>query len=171
MEYKMEIWKDVSGYEGLYQVSNKGRVRSLDHTTTHRGFDHKKRGKILSVRKDGKGYHQYRLYKNGKSWYPKAHRLVAEHFIDNPNNFPQINHIDEDKDNNSVNNLEWCTGTYNMQQFFAKRYQLRSPEGQLITINNLSEFCRDYGLTAPNLHKTLKGTRQHHKGWVLCQIL
>jgi len=167
----MEVWKDIIGYEGLYQISNKGRVRSLDHIAIHRGYPYKKRGKVLSVRRNTKGYHQYRLYKNGISWYPKVYRLVAEHFLDNPNNLPQVHHLDEDKDNNSVENLEWCTGVYNIQQSIPKQYQLKSPEGTLITVRNLAAFCREVGLTAANLHKTMAGVRTHHKGWVLCQVL
>lgn len=97
-----EIWKDIKGYEGLYQVSNKGRVWS---TYTN---------KCLKPRLMENGYYQVWLTaKNGKLKREKVHRLVAIAFIPNENNFPQVNHKDEDKLNNCVENLEWCDLKYN----------------------------------------------------------
>lgn len=101
-----EIWKDIKGYEGLYQVSNIGRVKSLN-------YNHTKKEKILKPIKDKKNYLYINLYKNVKIKHIKIHRLVAEAFIPNPNNYPCVNHKDEDKSNNCVNNLEWCTYQYN----------------------------------------------------------
>ena len=98
-----EIWKDIQGYEGLYRVSNLGRVKSF----------HKAKEHILSPGKDKDGYFQVQLYKNGINKMRKVHRLVAQAFISNPNNLPQINHKDENKQNNNVDNLEWCTNEYN----------------------------------------------------------
>ena len=97
-----EIWKDIEGYEGLYQVSDKGRVKSL-------WFGKERILKPVSCR----GYLQVDLCKNGLKKMCKIHRLVAMTFLPNPNNLPQINHIDEDKTNNNANNLEWCTAKYN----------------------------------------------------------
>jgi hypothetical protein len=167
----MTTWKDIKGFEGLYQVSDEGQVRSVDHRTWHRGFMMNKRGKILSVRKDGKGYHQYRLYKYGVSYYPKAHRLVAEHFLENPKNLPQVNHINKDKDDNFAMNLEWCTGQYNIAHSFAKMYVLLSPEGRKHAVKNLRQFCLEYELNQANLHKVFNGERSHSKGWKLIQKL
>ena len=103
----MEIWRDIKDFEGLYQVSNLGRVRSLNFNHTI--------GKVkeLSLRNDKKGYKQVILYKDGKTKSYKVHRLVAETFIENPNNYEQINHKNEIKSDNTVNNLEWCTNEYN----------------------------------------------------------
>lgn len=102
----IEIWKDIKDFEGLYQVSNLGRVRSLDRPY------HK--GKILTPAFDGKkNYLFVGLHKNKVVKQKNVHRLVAETFIDNPNNYPCINHIDENKTNNHVENLEWCTIKYN----------------------------------------------------------
>lgn len=103
----VEIWKDVVGYETLYQVSNLGRVKSL-------GNDKTKKEKILKLEKRKTGYLQAHLSKNGKTKLIYVHRLVAKSFIENPNNLEQINHKDENKGNNNVNNLEWCTPKYNI---------------------------------------------------------
>ena len=107
-----EIWKDIKGYEGLYQVSNLGRVKSLKFLSNV----HKKyydREKILKTGKDIRGYDVVILCRNGVQKGFKVHRLVAEAFIPNPNDLPQVNHIDENKENNCVSNLEFCTNKYN----------------------------------------------------------
>ena len=106
-----EIWKDIKEYEGLYQISNLGRVKRLKFINRHLNF---KKERILKPYKDGgKNYFIIALYKNGKREYKQIHRLVAEAFIPNTNNFPLVNHKDENKTNNYVNNLEWCTCKYN----------------------------------------------------------
>lgn len=102
----MEKWKDVKGYEGLYQVSTLGRVRSF---YTHNGSGQR----ILHSQKRSHGYLGVTLVKDGVPSCRNIHRLVAEAFIDNPCNYEQINHKDEDKTNNRVENLEWCTAKYN----------------------------------------------------------
>ena len=109
-----EIWLPIEGYENLYEVSNLGRVRSLEHTVTNKnGSKRKFPGKILKPRAHRNGYLKAELYKNGIRRYFLLHRLVATAFIPNPNNLPQVNHLDEDKTNNTVENLEWCTAEYN----------------------------------------------------------
>lgn len=99
-----EIWKDIEGYEGLYQVSNLGRVKSFY------GKNGKLIGgaKLLSGKADKNGYREVRLCKKGVVSYKRVHRLVAEHFVHGDNSL-QINHIDGDKNNNSFDNLEWVT--------------------------------------------------------------
>ena len=103
-----EEWKDITNFEGLYQVSNLGRVKSLPKVGSggHNGI-------ILSQSKDKDGYLLVYLYANRKKVACKVHRLVAKAFIPNPNNFPQVNHKDEIKDNNCFTNLEWCSPSYN----------------------------------------------------------
>lgn len=165
MIVKKELWKDIKGFEGCYQISSNGRIKSLERTVIHKGSPSKRKGRILKVRKDGKGYHQYGLYKDGKAFYLRAHRLVALHFIPNPENLPQVNHKDENKDNNKVSNLEWCTNLYNMQYSFAKEYTFVSPKGDVVTFVNLSKFCKENGLTDSLMCKVIKGKRNHHKGW------
>lgn len=112
MDNSIEIWKDIEGYEGMYQVSNMGRVRSLDRVKPNSGGQIAK-GHILPHSDNGHGYHFVSLWKFNKGRRFYVHRLVASAFIPNPNNFPIINHKDEDKSNNRHDNLEWCTQKYN----------------------------------------------------------
>ena len=103
MNENKEIWKDIVGYEGLYQVSNLGRVKSLKYG----------KEKILKPANIGRGYLKVNIWKNGEQNQYLVHRLVGQSFIPNPNNLPEINHRDEDKTNNRVENLEWCDRKYN----------------------------------------------------------
>ena len=109
-----EIFKDIKGYEGLYQVSNYGRVKSLYRIQIMpTGGKRIIEERILKTIKNKKGYIGVHLSKNNKDKTVYIHRLVAQAFIPNPNNYPQVNHKDEDKTNNHVDNLEWCTAKYN----------------------------------------------------------
>ena len=101
-----EIWKDKEGYEGKYQISNRGNVKSLNYLRTGKE-------RILKPQKTGKGYLFVYLYKDGKAKKYLVHQLVATVFCDNPHGFKEVNHIDEDKTNNCANNLEWCSRSYN----------------------------------------------------------
>lgn len=113
-----EVWKDIEGYEGKYQVSNLGRVRGLDRKNS---MGKTVKGRILKPRKTHAGYLRAHLCRDDRY----IHRLVAEAFIPNPNNLPQINHKDEDKANNSVDNLEWCTCEYNLSYGSREDYKKR----------------------------------------------
>ena len=104
-----EVWKDIHNYEGLYQVSNLGRVKSFRKSTKYGSQDEY----ILKPHLANNGYCQVTLYDNTVRHKFLVHRLVAEAFIQNPNNYPQVNHKDENPLNNSVSNLEWCTAEYN----------------------------------------------------------
>lgn len=111
----MEEWRDIKGYEGLYQVSNEGRVKTLGRTVTYRtGKIRYFEPKVLSQYYDKDGYCQVSFCINGKNYNKKVHRLVAQAFIPNPNNYPMVNHKDECKTNNFVENLEWCDCKYNL---------------------------------------------------------
>ena len=111
----MEEWKNVIGYEGLYEVSNTGQVRSLDRYVKYsNGRIHLHKGKVLSPVKDKDGYLAVFLSCNGKQKTIRIHRLVAQVFIENPDNLPEVNHLDEDKTNNRVDNLEFCDRSYNI---------------------------------------------------------
>ena len=111
-----EIWKDIVGYEGLYQVSNFGRVKSLDRIVYTANGIRKYHGKILKQILDSqKFYFLVRLSKYGIVRIFQVHRLVAQTFIPNPENKPQVNHIDGNKKNNCLNNLEWNSRSENQQ--------------------------------------------------------
>lgn len=110
----MEIWKDIKGFEGLYQISNQGRLRSLDRPVKQRSNSIQvKKGKLIIQSKNHKGYPLANMSKENKRYSRATHRLVAEAFIPNPENKPQINHIDGNKENNYVDNLEWLTAKEN----------------------------------------------------------
>ncbi len=110
-----EIWKTIEGFEGLYEVSNLGRVRSLDRIRkAGYGSIAKIKGKILVPQNiNHKKYLVVNLYRNEVGKHYLVHRLVANAFIPNPNNLPEINHKDENPSNNNVSNLEWCDRKYN----------------------------------------------------------
>ena len=101
-----EEYRDIKGFEGLYQVSNLGNVKSLNYRRTGKE-------EILKAGDNGDGYLQVVLCKGGKDKTCTVHRLVAEAFLENTNNLPEVNHKDEDKTNNNVQNLEWCSSKYN----------------------------------------------------------
>lgn len=103
----IEEWKDIKGYEGLYQVSNLGRIKSLSRNNT--------KGKILKLTKDKRGYYFVTLSKNNVVEKVMIHRVVAKIFLLNTENKSQVNHIDGNKTNNCVENLEWCTPKENIR--------------------------------------------------------
>lgn len=113
----MECWKDIKGYEGLYMVSTNGRVRRMPGGRV-------KALKILSPRHNRDGYIEYKLSKNGEKKVYSAHRLVAIAFIPNPLSLPEVNHIDKNRTNNTVSNLEWCTSSYNKEYIWKDRVSI-----------------------------------------------
>lgn len=134
-----EVWKDIIGYEGKYQISNYGRVKSLPRE--------KKVGYvntyitpeiILKTYKSKKGYLNITLSKNGKCIDKRNHILVAQHFIPNPNNKPQVNHKDGNKLNNNVENLEWVTNDENIQHAWKLGlYKLKIERLGELNVNNI----------------------------------
>lgn len=109
-----ELWKPIPGFDGMYEVSNLGRVKSCKRERKSKaGSISQVQERILKPRSDKNGYLEVALSKDGKLHYFRCHRLVADAFIPNPNHFPVINHKDEDVTNNVVNNLEWCSVSYN----------------------------------------------------------
>jgi hypothetical protein len=122
----MEIWKDINGYEGYYQISNQGNVRSIDR------FDgvHDRKGTIIKPSLKQNGYLQVGLRMHSKRKWIGVHRLVAIHFIENPNNKPQVNHIDGNKQNNTINNLEWVTAKENQNHATKLGLRKNIPKGE-----------------------------------------
>jgi len=114
MEYNSnEIWRDIVGYEDTHQVSNLGRVRVKERVINTSTGKRKYKSKLLSIQTSVGGYKFVILIVNNNRKTAYIHRLVAEAFIPNPENLPEVNHKDEDKSNNSIENLEWCTVAYN----------------------------------------------------------
>ena len=158
-----EVWKDVAGYEGFYQVSNKGNVRSVERRDS-RGC--RRRGRMLKPGYDGSGYPQVNMYQNGKLKTKKVHRLVAEAFIPNLESLTHVNHKDEVKTNNELSNLEWCTHKYNMNYgtLIERASQARSKKvratnirtGEVLTFNSAKEAgCKGY--SHGNVAKACRG--------------
>lgn len=108
-----EEWKTVDDFDGIYQVSNMGRVKSIDHVVKNGRGKRIAKGKILKPHKSCHGYLFVKTSKKFGSKHLAVHRLVAKAFLDNPYNYPDVNHKDEVKDNNVVTNLEWCNHSYN----------------------------------------------------------
>ena len=127
-----EIWKDILNYEGLYQISNLGNVKSLERT--HKIYNYKKKEKvnrtikehIMAQEKSKTGYKNVALCKEGKSKLYLTHRLVAQAFISNPNKKPQVNHKDGNKLNNNVENLEWVTASENNKHAWDNKLKIIS---------------------------------------------
>lgn len=165
-----EIWKDVVGYEGLYRVSNLGNIYSV----------YSKRNK--AQQKSIHGYMLVQLWKNNVGTHCSVHRIVASAFIENPLNKPQINHIDEDKTNNRVENLEWCTqvenhnhGTINQRISQAltnnpkkcKPCALIAEDGSIEKIFPCApEASRQTGINVSSIRDVLHGRKQHAGGRV-----
>ena len=111
-----EIWKDIQGYEGFYQISNLGNVKSLERVVDKgNGILQHRKERIMNKRESVDGYYVAKLNVNKKSKSIAIHILVARHFIDNPNNYPEVNHKDCNRKNNQVDNLEWCTHQQNVE--------------------------------------------------------
>lgn len=119
----MTLWKPVKGYEGIYEVSNDGRVKSLARLKEcgHPGAKQMTKERLLKIKADRMGYPRVKLSKNGVAKLIPLHRVVALSFVENPHNKPEVNHIDGDKTNNLPDNLEWATRSENLKHAFDKK--------------------------------------------------
>ena len=161
--YKKEIWKDVIGYEGLYVVSNLGRVKSLVGWNGHKYI---KREKILKKSiHNVENYKTYKVFlvKNKKRKEYRVHRLVSFSFIPNPNNKPQINHKDSNPMNNHVENLEWCTSQENIVHSYKYGYRksFKISKEKLIELNfykklNCLEIAKKYKVGVHVIYNNFK---------------
>lgn len=162
----MEIWKDISGYEGLYQVSNLGRVKSLERIDNN---NHPVKEKIIKPYKTIGGYMQVCLWKNGKVKHLQIHRLVAQAFIPNPYNLPECNHKDENPLNNCVENLEWCDHKYNINYGTRTEKASEKMKGHIVsqeTRNKISKKHKGKKVSEEhknNLSKTLTNRSDQSK--------
>ncbi len=142
-----EIWKDIKGYEGLYQISNYGRVKSLPKKALRRyGTYRNVKERILKTSKSYKHspYSSVIIRKDGVPKTVSVHRLVAEHFIPNPKNYKYINHKDENKLNNRVDNLEWCSAKYNANYGTSKSKISNKRKKAVIQYSLQNEFIAEY---------------------------
>ena len=162
-----EVWKDIDSYEGLYQVSNQGNVKSFH-------FNKGDTSRLLKNRLVNEGYCQVVLYNKGKKKAFYAHVLVANAFILNTNNLPEVNHIDGDKTNNCVENLEWVTSKQNSihavktglrdvpkgsQHYKSKKVYQYDRDGNLIKVwDSMNEITRILGYHHSNIYKCCR----HH---------
>lgn len=172
-----EIWKDVEGFEGFYQISNLGRIKSLDRMVRHSGcLKRIQYGKILKVKHDGGGYQFVILHKNNQKKPFKIHRLVALAFINNASNKSEVNHLDENKDNNIFRNLNWVTrlenenwGTKRIRQAMhtdysliakknSKRVMQFDTKGKLIKVwDSLTNIHKQNGYSKGNISMCCNG--------------
>lgn len=129
-----EIWKDICGYEGIYQVSSFGNVKSVN----------RKKQILLKLNKNKEGYYRVGLSKNKKRKWFSVHKLVAMAFLENVENFPCINHKDENKLNNQVDNLEWCSYKYNNNYGMRKEKAAKSKQKSVSQYNKDGEFVKRY---------------------------
>ena len=163
-----EVWKDVTGYEGLYMISDKGSVHSVERRDA---LGRKQGGFTLIPKRNKNGYLQVHLYENGMMKGKWIHRLVAEAFVPNPKKFSEVNHRDEVKDNNELSNLEWCDRSYNtnygtrnkrISQKQSKKVRAVNIEsGEIVTFNSVRE-ARDKGYFA--VSKACRGVYKNSSG-------
>ena len=173
-----EIWKPIEGYEGRYEISSLGRVRSFAQDRAN--------GKVKAGHPVRKGYRHILLYdgEGKKRWYP-IHRLVAAAFLQNPHGLEQVNHRDEDKKNNRVENLEWCDNSYNHNYGTRNKRVSEANKccettslkvcsidenGHIECYDSIGEAERQTGCSHSNIVRTLKGRTNHcgNRQWFYC---
>ena len=172
----MEIWKDIPDFEGLYQVSNVGRVKSLPRKDS---MGRTVKEKILKSPRNSSGYKSVSLHdkKNNKKKFISIHRLVADVFLSNDEKYPCVNHKDNDRSNNNVDNLEWCSYSYNnayagcgeraketMTKKFGKAIKVTLKDGTQKMFDSTRSACKIMSLDQANVVRCLKGKQRKYKG-------
>lgn len=172
-----EIWKDIPNYFGRYKASNFGRIKSVDMVLSYKRHNVEtiriRKGKVLSFAKMRNGYLRVEMSVNGKHKLNLVHQLVAQAFIPNPNNYEQVNHIDGNKENNCVNNLEWCSCKMNMDHawengLYKGKRVAQYKNGVLIAIyDNVVQACHTMGskTQGQNIGKCALGKRKSAYGY------
>ena len=171
-----EVWKSLPGVPGI-EASTLGRVRTLDKMVWNGRGTYPIKGRVLKQQDNGNGYLHVVLSMNGKTVTKKVHRLVAETFISNPDNLTEVNHKDCNRANNNVENLEWCTRSYNRQ--YREKYGVSQTEalGNPVFAINLetlevshfrsqSEASRELGVFKQNVNNVIKGIIKQTGGYL-----
>ena len=177
----MEIWKDVKGYEGYYQISNMGNVRSVDRVRrkSNHGYDAHIKGKVIKQRSQKNGYKCVTIYKDGVAKTVRVHRLVAAAFVPNPNGYGEVNHIDENVENNCANNLEWCSRSYNCSygSGLSKRAKkcskpcVQYKDGiEIARFPSISEASRKTGIVFSSIQSCVSGKQKTTHGFTWSAI-
>ena len=154
----MALWKDIAGYEGLYQISDEGEVLSLKHNPP-------KKMKLGLRGRDGLLYEFISLAKNGENKKFSVHRLVAEAFLKNPDKLPEINHKDENTLNNCVDNLEWCTHEYNINYSHSRRVEQYENGEKIAEYKSIVEAFRQTGISRTSINNALCGWSETAGGY------
>jgi hypothetical protein len=167
----VENWKDIPEWEGYYQASTIGRIRTVSRFIDNGRYRRTVPARILKPSLCY-GYQQVVLQKNKYKLTRKVHLLVAETFIAvKPRPAYCVHHIDGNKLNNTVENLAWMFLSEHSVMENMGSYLMSSPSGEITEILNMAKFCRDNNLYDTNMHKVLSGKREHHKGWRKCNTV
>lgn len=166
-------WKPVKGYEGLYLVSDEGEILSLEKTVKTWYRTAKRKQKVLKQGTRGKGnlFYKFVVLSDGKRSEKKSvHRIVAEAFIENEDNLPEVNHKDRNTFNNRVENLEWCTKQYNMGYSHNKKVKQIDNGVIIAEFNSVNDASRATGIGRRSISNTLNGWSQKAGGftWKYC---
>lgn len=176
LNYFREEWRDIKGYEGLYQASNYGRVRSMDRTCKFiKSRTQIKKGRILKHGVLKNGYCFVILVKKTSKKLLYIHRLVAEAFIPNPKNLPEVNHKDENKANNAASNLEWCSHRHNINCYWNCRNRKKSGKRRILMFDgnhklgtyyiNQNEASADLNISKKTIRDNMYGIHKSRYGY------